>query len=106
DELEKSLEKSNLLVDHKSVYLANMSHEIRIPLNAVLGMLNMLKKTNLDDDQLAEVEIAQYSSEHLLQLVNMILDNAKFEHDTSDLDLAVIDLESDLAKLFKVFEYQ
>lgn len=106
DKLEKSLEKANLLVDHKSVYLANMSHEIRIPLNAVLGMLNMLKKTNLDSDQMAEVEIAQYSSEHLLQLVNMILDNAKFEHESTDLNLVVIDLESDLSKLFKVLEYQ
>ncbi|WP_100611423.1 response regulator [Confluentibacter lentus] len=106
NELEKSLEKANLLVDHKSVYLANMSHEIRIPLNAVLGMLNMLKKTNLDSDQMAEVEIAQYSSEHLLQLVNMILDNAKFDDEATDLNLVVIDLESDLSKLFKVLEYQ
>src|SRR5690606_18206673 len=106
DELEKRLEKANMLIDNKSVYLANISHEIRIPLNSVLGMLNMLKKTNLDSDQMAEVEIAQYSSEHLLQLVNMILDNSKFEDDNISLDLDVIDLESDLAKLFKVFQYQ
>src|SRR5690606_4958405 len=53
-----------------------------------------------------EVEIAKYSSEHLLQLVNMILDNAKFEQDNPSLNLGVMDLESDLSQLFKVFEYQ
>jgi two-component system, sensor histidine kinase len=104
--LEKSLEKANAMIDHKSMYLANMSHEIRIPLNAVLGMLNMLKQSNLDSDQMAEVEIAQYSSQHLLQLVNMIIDNSRFEQEEVKLNLVVIDLESNLSKLFKAFQYQ
>ena len=106
DKLKNKLEVTNMLIDQKLDYLTNVSREIRIPLNAVLGMLKMLKKTNLDSDQMAEVEIAKYSSEHLLQLVNMILDNAKFEHDNHSLNLTVMDLESDLSKLFKIFEYQ
>lgn len=106
ESLEQRLQKAETLAEHNSVYLANMSHEIRIPLNAILGMLKMLKKTSLDSDQMAEVEIAQYSSEHLLQLVNMILDNSKFNPRTLKVELGVIDLESDLSKLFKVFEYQ
>lgn len=106
DKLVKKLDVTNMLIDQKLDYLTNVSREIRTPLNAVLGMLSMLKKTNLDSDQMAEVEIAQYSSEHLLQLVNMILDNAKFEHDNTSLNLGVMDLESDLSKLFKIFEYQ
>ena len=92
--------------DYKSIYLANMSHEIRTPLNTVLGMLNMLKQTNLDVDQQAQVEIADYSSEHLLQLVNMILDNSKVDDGDIEIDLAAVNLESDLSKLFKIFEYQ
>src|SRR5690606_25350962 len=106
DKLRKKIDVTNRLIDQKLDYLTNVSREIRTPLNAVLGMLNMLKKTDLDNDQMAEVEIAKYSSEHLLQLVNMILDNAKFEHDNSTLNLGVMDLEADLSKLFKVFEYQ
>ncbi len=106
ENLERDLDKAHLLIDRKSLYLANMSHEIRIPLNAILGMLNMLKKTSLDNDQMAEVEIAHYSSQHLLQLVNMILDNSNFEDTNKTLDLVVIDLESDLSKLLKIFEYQ
>lgn len=106
EKLEIKLEKTNTLIDQKLDYLTNMSREIRIPLNAILGMLKMLKKTSLDSDQMAEVEIAQYSSEHLLQLVNMILDNAKFEQENASLNLVVIDLESDLSKLFNIFKYQ
>jgi len=92
--------------DYKSIYLANMSYEIRTPLNTVLGMLNMLKQTNLDADQKAQVEIADFSSEHLLQLVNMIIDNSKVDDGDIELNLAAIHLKSDLSRLFKIFEYQ
>ena len=105
-ELETKLEKLNAVSSSKSYYLSNLSHEMRTPLNNMIGMLNMLKETSLDNDQMAEVEIAQYSSEHLLQLVNMILDNHRFDKDVSELKPVVIDLETDLKKLFKVFEYQ
>ena len=79
DELNFKLEETQNSADHKSVYLANMSYEIRTPLSTVLGMLNMLKQTELSSDQMAQVEIAEYSSKHLLQLVNMITDNADME---------------------------
>ncbi|MEW4922673.1 response regulator [Algibacter sp. 2305UL17-15] len=105
-ELELELQKADESSDHKSVYLANMSHEIRIPLSTILGMIRMLKNTDLDVDQTAQVEIAEYSSEHLLQLVNMILNNSKgYEHDLK-LNMVTIDIESDLSRLFKIFEYQ
>ncbi len=105
-ELELKLDTAIDTSDHKTIYLANISHEIRTPLNTVLGMLTMLKETNLDADQKAQVEIAEYSSEHLLQLVNMILDNSEVGNNTIELNLVTINLKSDLTKLFKVFEYQ
>ncbi|WP_170179823.1 ATP-binding protein [Flavivirga rizhaonensis] len=83
-----------------------MSYEVRTPLSTVLGMLNMLKQTNLDSDQKAQVEIAEYSSKHLLQLVNMVTDNADVKIESLQLNLLAIDLKSDLFHLFKVFEYQ
>ncbi|GAA3620746.1 ATP-binding protein [Flavivirga jejuensis] len=106
DALKISFEESDKLVEHKSIYLANMSYEVRTPLSTVLGMLNMLKQTNLDDDQKAQVEIAEYSSKHLLQLVNMVTDNADVETGDLNLTLSTMDLKLDLSYLFKVFEYQ
>ncbi len=105
-ELEFELRKVKQTSDHKSVYIANMSHEIRIPLSTILGMIRMLKNSSLDIDQSAQIEIAEYSSEHLLLLINMILNNSKGISDDVKLDLETINLEKDLLKLFKVFEYQ
>lgn len=106
NDLKKKLSSALDTADYKSIYLANMSYEIRTPLNTVLGMLNMLNQTNLDADQKAQVEIAEYSSEHLLQLVNMIIDNNKVDDGEVELNLASINLKSDLSRLIKVFEYQ
>ncbi len=106
NDLKEQLNEALDSADYKSIYLANMSYEIRTPLNTVLGMLNMLKQTNLDPDQKAQVEIADYSSEHLLQLVNMIIDNARVDDGEVELNLAAINLKSDLSRLFKIFEYQ
>lgn len=105
-ELKSSLEETNKLADFKSVYIANMSYEIRTPLSTVLGMLNMLKETHLDADQKAQVEIAEYSSKHLLQLVNMVTDNEDVDKGDVKLNLLALDLKTDLSHLFKVFEYQ
>lgn len=106
DELKTNLEEAEELADHKSIYLANMSYEVRTPLNTVLGMLNMLKQTDLDSDQEAQVEIAEYSSKHLLQLVNMVTNNAEVDAGNLTLNLLAMDLKSELSRLLKVFEYQ
>ena len=106
DELKLNLEEANKLVDYKSVYLSNMSYEIRTPLSTVIGMLNMLKQTELDADQNAQVEIAEYSSKHLLQLVNMVTNNTDVESGNVALHVLAIDLKADLSHLFKIFEYQ
>jgi len=106
DELKENLGISEDLANNKSIYLENMSYEVRTPLNTVLGMLNMLKQTELNSDQTAQVEIAEYSSKHLLQLVNMVTDNAKVNEEKLELNLKTFDLKFNLSKLFKVFEYQ
>ncbi|NNC50572.1 MAG: response regulator [Flaviramulus sp.] len=106
DELKANLEEAEELADHKSIYLANMSYEVRTPLNTVLGMLNMLKQTDLDSDQEAQVEIAEYSSKHLLQLVSLVTSNAEVDAGNLTLNLLAMDLKSELSRLLKVFEYQ
>lgn len=104
--LKEEVTVADNLANEKTVYLANMSYEVRTPLSTVLGMLNMLKQTDLNADQRAQVEIAEYSSKYLLQLVNMITENSEVENGEITLKSDTIDLKSDLTKLFKVFEYQ
>jgi signal transduction histidine kinase/CheY-like chemotaxis protein/HPt (histidine-containing phosphotransfer) domain-containing protein/HAMP domain-containing protein len=63
----------------KSEFLANMSHEIRTPMNGVLGMLEFLKETTLDEEQRHFVETAHRSGQSLLTLLNDLLDFSKIE---------------------------
>lgn len=63
----------------KSTFLANMSHELRTPMNGVLGMLSLAKKRNEDPKTGVQLEIAHHSAEHLLRLLNDILEFSKIE---------------------------
>ena len=104
--LQSELQRAKETSLYKSTYLANISHEIRIPLSNILGMVKMLKNTDLDIDQQAQLAITEFSSEHLLQLVNMILDNSQSSDNEMVMEKVAIDIELDLSKLFKLFEYQ
>jgi len=66
-------------LDQRERYLASMSHELRTPLNGVLGMAGLLADTRLAADQRAYLATLQDCGEHLLGLVNDILDLARLD---------------------------
>jgi PAS domain S-box-containing protein len=77
----------------KSRFLANMSHELRTPLNAVLGFSRLLKKgPDVTPRQLEAMEIIVRSGEHLLNLINNVLDTAKIESGVVVLEESEVDL--------------
>jgi signal transduction histidine kinase/CheY-like chemotaxis protein/CHASE3 domain sensor protein len=88
------LEKASQM---KSEFLANMSHELRTPLNAIIGFSELLKSGlagELSDDQTEYVNDIFSSGEHLLSLINDILDLSKVEAGAMTLDLEPIDIRA------------
>ncbi|MCB9436520.1 MAG: response regulator [Anaerolineales bacterium] len=77
----------------KSVFLANMSHELRTPLNAILGFTQLLNRdSTITADQREKLDIITNNSEHLLQLINDVLEMSKIEAGRVSLNLNSFDL--------------
>lgn len=79
-QLEIEKEAANLASQAKSEFLSNMSHELRTPLNGILGYAQILRRgSNLDESQTSGIEAIYQSGNHLLMLINDILDLSKIE---------------------------
>lgn len=77
----------------KSAFLANMSHEIRTPLNAITGMAYLMRREPLSARQLDHLDKLKRASDHLLEIINAILDLSKIEAGKLSLEDAPLRLE-------------
>ena len=87
----------------KSQFLANMSHEMRTPLHGVLGMLELVRQTELGPAHQRFVDTAQRSAEALLSVINEVLDLSKIEAGRVELERSAFDLRTIVEEVTEAF---
>jgi signal transduction histidine kinase len=90
----------------KSVFLSNMSHELRTPLNGIIGTTNLLKAEQFLSTQGEHFQLLHYSSNHMLELVNDVLDFSKIESGKIELEKRLFNLETFINNIYNSFEHQ
>lgn len=100
------LEQANL---HKNRFLSTMSHELRTPLNAIIGFTDLLYSEGfgpLNDKQKEYVKRVETGGEHLLSLINDVLDVAKIDAGTMELNVEAFDLDEAVRGTMKMLSSQ
>ncbi|TGE18053.1 PAS domain-containing protein [Hymenobacter elongatus] len=105
-ELKRAKREAEAAAMARENFLANMSHEIRTPMNGVLGMAGLLTRTALSAQQQEYVAIIRNSGNHLLGLLNDILDVAKITSGKLELERIPFDLNQTLQAVGQTIGYQ
>jgi signal transduction histidine kinase/ActR/RegA family two-component response regulator len=92
EDLAVARDEATAATEAKSGFLATMSHEIRTPMNGIVGVLNLLQSTLLNEEQTRLVELALRSSQDLVQITSDILDYSKLEAQKAEIELSDFDL--------------
>jgi len=100
----KAKEKAEKATQVKSRFLSNMSHELRTPLNAIIGTTNLLHQETYLPEQKEYLTLLKNSSEHILELINDILDLSKIEAGKMELENLAFDFENFIQRVIAPFK--
>ncbi len=103
-QINQDLERASQL---KSEFLASMSHELRTPLNSIIGFSELLQRQisgELSERQLNQIQLIAKSGQHLLQLINDILDLSKIEAGKTELNLQPVDIHPLCTECLKMIQ--
>lgn len=105
-ELQVAKQKAEESVEVKSRFLSQMSHELRTPLNGIIGTTNLLLQEEALPQQKEHLDILRFSSEHMLQLVNEVLDLSKLDAQKIKLEKIPVDFRQFVRHLCSSFKNQ
>ncbi len=103
NELDAALADAQRATVAKGEFLAKMSHEVRTPVNGIIGMTTLALDQVMDSEQREALSTVKESAEHLLHLVNDILDHSKMEAGKIILEYGCFDNQEACEKLFRLF---
>ncbi len=106
DQLVKAKDSAEQGKKVKEIFLANMSHELRNPINGILGITQLMRKTPLNDQQNGLVNLLETSSQSLLGVINDILDISKIEAGKFSIIRSGNNLHEVLRSVYKLLKFK